>query len=291
MATTPSWVVQSSPTSGSKQPAWVVSNTPTTTPKAPAFDPSKEGKYEGAFDYLNGNIDASSIQNQGQWVGGEGGSYQDNFVDTRDHGIFKDAVSMTGRDYGGEDAIGHGPGYQLDYTKLPNNGMTKFGRIDQVYQVKGLDDVLNPNAVIWDDNYGWVTSRANRKPRFADKVGPGVASLAMGGLMGVALPAGLAGGLVKTGMGIAPSISQGKFDPVSIGMSLAGNIGGSMGLPGWVVPTAKTAYGVATQGFNPTMLANMALGYGANALGLPSWVVPAVKTGMSLSQMYNQGRG
>lgn len=253
MATTPSWVVQSSPTSGSKQPAWVVSNTPTTTPKAPAFDPSKEGKYEGAFDYLNGNIDGSLIQNQGQWVGGEGGSYQDNFVDTRDHGIFKDAVSMTGRDYGGEDAIGHGPGYQLDYTKLPNNGMTKFGRIDQVYQVKGLDDVLNPNAVVWDDNYGWVTSRQNRKPRFADKFGPMIATAAMGGLMSTALPAGLLSKVVSSGFKALPSVASGNFSPVGLGLSALGTVGGS--------------------------------------LGVPSWVVPAVKTGMSLSQMYNQGRG
>jgi hypothetical protein len=213
-----------------------------------AFDPAKEGKYEGAFDYLNGGINGDQyIQNQGQWTGGEGGSYQDNFVDTRDHGIFKDAVSMTGRDYGNESAVGHGPGYQLNYEKLPNQGMTKFGRIDQVYQVKGLGDVLNPNAVEWDDNYGWVTSLKNRKPRFADKFGPMIASLAMGGLMGAALPAGALATGVKTAFNLAPNVAKGNYQNALMGLagSALGSFGQSMNMPSWFTPAAKAGLSLA----------------------------------------------
>lgn len=253
MATTPSWVVQKSPTEAVSQPKWVVSSGSTTTPKSTGFDPSKEGKYEGAFDYLSGGIGTDTIQNQGQWVGGEGGSYQDNFVDTRDHGVLNGMVSVKGRDTGGEDAIGNGPSYELQYDKMPNQGMTKFGRIDNVYRVQGLGDVIDPRGVVWDDNYGWITSKANRKPRFADKYGPMIATAAMGGLMSTALPAGLLSKVVSSGFKALPSVASGNFSPVGLGLSALGTVGGS--------------------------------------LGIPSWVVPAVKTGMSLSQMYNQGRG
>lgn len=239
-------------------PSWVIpAKTQQPQTQTPTFDPSKQGTHQGAFDYLNGNIDSSQIQNQGQWTGGEGGSYQDNFVDTRDHGIFKDAVSITGRDYDGEAATGGGPKYQLDYTKLPNQGMTKFGRIDQVYQVKNINDVLNPQAVVWDDNYGWVTSRQNRKPRLGDQIGPGIASLAMGGLMGAALPAGMLSSGVKTGFGALPQIAKGNYQ--GAGLSLLGAGLGAFG-----------------QGIG---------------MEVPKWVIPAAKTGYQLSQMYTKGRG
>lgn len=248
---TPSWIVPTGSPAASNaagRPSWVVSGEP-AAPKAATnsgFDPNRQGTHEGAFDYLNGRISGDNhIKNEGQWVGGEGGTYQDNFVDTYDHGILKDAVSMTGRDFGGEDAIGHGPGYQLDYLKLPNQGMTKFGRIDQVYQVNGLDDVLNPNAVVWDDNYGWVTHKANRKPRLGDKIGPAIASLAMGGLMGAALPAGMATSLFKTGFNAMPGLAKGNINPVNLGLGLAGSFAGSLGVPSWVVPAAKTGIGLA----------------------------------------------
>lgn len=230
----------------SSMPIAKTQQAPVQQTQRPQFDPQRQGKYEGVFDYLNGNIDGSQIQNQGQWVGGEGGSYQDNFVDTRDHGIFKDAVSMTGRDYGGEDAVGHGPGYQLDYTKLPNNGMTKFGRVDQVYQVKNLDDVLNKNAVEWDDNYGWVTPLKNRAPRFADKFGPMVASLAMGGLMGAALPAGMLTQGVTQGLKAMPGLVNGNFNPIGLATNLAGSYLGGMGVPSWMIQAGKAGAGMLT---------------------------------------------
>lgn len=244
MATTPPWVVQSSSVGASKQPSWVVSNTPTTITGS-SFDPSKVGKYEQSFDYLSGGIGTDTIQNQGQWVGGEGGSYQDNFVDTRDHGNMSGMVSVKGKDSGGEDAIGHGPSYQLEYDKMPNHGMTKFGRIDNVYRVENINDVFDPNAVIWDDNYGWVTSKKNRKPRFADKVGPAVASLAMGGLVGAALPAGLLTSGVKLGFNSLPALAKGNINPVNLGLGLAGAFAPSMNIPSWVVPAAKTGIGLA----------------------------------------------
>lgn len=252
MATTPPWIVQSSSVGPSKAPSWVVSSIPTTTTGS-SFDPFKEGAYEDAFKYLDGGINSDTIQNQGQFVGGEGGSYQDNFVDTRDHGKFTGMVDVSGRDYGGEAATGGGPKYQLNYEKMPNQGMTKVGRIDQVFKVDTLNDVINPNAVVWDDNYGWVTSKKNRKPTLGDKLGPAIASMAMGGLMGAALPAGVLTTGVKTAFNMAPSLASGKFNPVNAGLGLAG-------------------------AFAPSM-------------GVPSWVVPSVKTGIGLANMYNQGRG
>lgn len=227
-------------------PSWLIpaSTQQKQTTTSSGFDPKKQGKYEGAFDYLSGGI-STGIENQGQWVGGEGGSYQDNFVDTRDHGALSGMVKVGSRDYGNESAIGSGPKYELDYEKLPNKGMTKAGRIDQVYRVEGLNDVINPNLVIWDDNYGYITDKRNRKPRLGDMVGPMVASLAMGGLMGAALPAGIAASGVKAAMSVAPSVSRGKFDPVSLGMTALGVAAPSMGMPSWVIPAAKSGYSLS----------------------------------------------
>jgi hypothetical protein len=289
VAITPAWVVQSSSTDPSKQPAWVVPSGSSATPQTTGFDPTKTAKYQGAFDYLNGGISTDPIQNQGQWSGGEGGSIQDNFVDTKDHGVFKDMVSVSGRDYGGEAATGGGPKYQLEYEKMPNKGMTKLGRIDQVYQVKNERDVLDPRGIVWDNNYGWVTSLKNRKPRFADKYGPMIASAAMGGLMGATLPVGALTTGVKTAFNAAPGLANGNWKSAAAGVAGAALGAGAtgMGLPDWIVPATKAGVGIAVNGFNPQSLINAGLGYGAGQLGLPSWVVP---TATSLGSMYTKGR-
>jgi hypothetical protein len=196
----------------------------------------------------------------------------------------------------GEDASHHNIQKHVEWDKLPNQGVTKFGRIgEEAVRVNSPKDLNNADMLYFDPAYGWVTHKSNIKK--ADKNiigkigsnGPLMASLAMGGLMGVALPAGMVASGVKTAFNTAPALAKGDYKAAAAGL-VGGALGAGaqgMGVPSWVVPAAKTAYGVAKKGISTDSLINAGLGYGAGQLGLPSWVVP---TATSLGRMYTSGR-
>ena len=229
MATTPPWIVQSSPTGASKAPAWVVSSTPTTlAPTTPQFDMTKQGTHDDFFNaYTQGDTSkyGDAIKMEDVWVGGEGGANQ-----TQKH---------------------------IDWSKLPNEGMTKYGRIgEQVVKVNNPEYIKDKSKIVFDPAYGWVTPKGNEviehnlvgqimKP---SNVAPMMMAGAFGGLAGIAGLGGLAGSAIKAVPGLVTSAANGSFNPMSLGLS-------ALGASGYV----------------------------------PSWVVPAVKAGMSLSQMYGKG--
>lgn len=265
MATTPPWIVQSSSVGASKglpapslaagkTPSWVIQSNPKPTG---GFDPNKHGTHEDFYDvyaygrptggnvggegsFTNSEVDpammaewerthpnAKHIRDESVWTGGEGGSMSSQRI--------------------------------IDWDALPNKGMTKYGRIgEQVARINDTKNLNNADMVYFDPAYGWVTPKQNLKDNhnWFGKIagnGPLIASLAMGGLMGAALPVGALASGVKTAFNMAPSLASGKINPVNIALGLAGS-------------------------FAPSM-------------GVPSWVVPAAKAGIGLSNMYNQGRG
>lgn len=291
----PDWLIPAQSTgTGTKQPDWVIPATPQkSTPVASTgIDLSKNStaKYYDQMekdysDYMGRTYDSSG-------GGGEGASssYTPNLEGY--DGLFRPTSNPTGGEDPGRMEVSSLQS-SWDTSKLPNEGKTVLGSdINNVWRVNDLDRVINKNAVVWDDNYGWITPMSNKKLNTADTLGPGIASLAMGGLMGAALPAGMITSGVKTAFSMAPSLAQGKLDPTSAALSLigsyGGNLAGGMGLPDWVVPAAKTAYSVATNGINPASLVGSALSYGAGQLGAPDWLIPAAK---QLYTIYDKGKG
>ena len=274
MATTPPWIVQSSPVGASKavtepsgSPAWVVNsgavNPPANTAQPTAFDPTKTGTHDDFYNaYVQGDTSkyGDAIKMEDVWVGGEGGSNQTQKI--------------------------------IDWEKLPNQGNTKYGRIgEQVVKVNNPEYIKNKDLISFDPAYGWITPKGNEviEHNFVGDIGGNgamIAGLAMGGLMGVGLPAGALAAGVKAGFNALPGVFGGDWKNAAIGLAGAG--AGAAGLPSWVVPAAKTAYSVATNGFNPASLVGAGLSMGAGALGVPDWIV---KTATPLASMYIQGRG
>jgi hypothetical protein len=279
VATTPPWIVQSSPVGASKglpepsgSPAWIVKsgavNPPANTAQPAAFDMTKTGTHDDFYNaYVQGDTSkyGDAIKMQDVWVGGEGGSNQTQKI--------------------------------IDWEKLPNQGNTKYGRIgEQVVKVNNPEYIKNKNLISFDPVYGWITPKGNEviehnivgnimKP---SNVAPALMAGMFAGAAGLTGLTGLAGSAFKAVPGIAQSAMSGNFNPINIGMNLAGAGAGALGLPSWVVPAAKTAYSVATNGFNPASLVGAGLSMGAGALGAPDWIV---KTAAPLASMYIQGRG
>ncbi len=231
----PDWIVPAQ-----KTPSWVVagSNAPNNPPTNTQFDPTKKGTHgdfyesyafgtptggnvggEGSFS--TGELDpaalaaweqehpsAKYIKNEDVWTGGEGGS-----MSTQKN---------------------------VDWNALPNQGKTKYGQIgEKAVTIKSLEGIQNKDQIYFDPAYGWVTPKSNLKQSTMNKVmgnGAMIAGLAMGGLMGAALPAGAITSAVKYGFKALPSLASGNFDPVSLGL---GALGASGYVPSWVVPAAN----------------------------------------------------
>lgn len=239
MATTPPWIVQSSPTGASKAPPWLIKSDPTTPAPTTQYDPTKQGKLQGIWDYTkNANADTGMAR-----------------VPTDEYAPYVNFLENT---QSGEDGMTRSTTWnEMNWDKLPNKGMTKYGKIgEQAISVKNIEGLRDKSQVYFDDNYGWVTSKANvnHDHNFIGKylspktVTPLMMAGAFSGLAGIAGLGGLAGGAVKAVPGLVNSAISGSFNPVGLGLS-------ALGASGYV----------------------------------PSWVVPAAKAGMSLSQMYGKG--
>lgn len=104
----------------------------------------------------------------GKWVGNE---YQ---VPDKYKGIIDVQHTMGG----GEDPKASSS-INIDWTKLPNGGMTPYGRVDRTIQAedpttpvgKGQQNILkDPKLVYNDPNFGWITPATNRKQSLVDKL-------------------------------------------------------------------------------------------------------------------------
>jgi hypothetical protein len=229
---------------------------PTQQPAAPVdpvpnngFDPNRRGTHDDFYRvYTSGSPTGSN-------VGGEG-SFQTSDVDAQQladwqkanpsHKYFTDEAVWSGGEGGSMTTQRN-----IDWGSMPNQGKTKFGQIGtQAATITSLDDVDDKNAVYFDPAYGWVTPKGNIKDNhnWFGKIGSNgalIASLAMGGLMGVGLPAGLMASGVKAGMGLLPSIGQGEFDPYKLAITAAGLGAGAMGVDPKLIAAGKIGAGMA----------------------------------------------
>jgi hypothetical protein len=289
VATTPPWIVQSSPVGASKglpepsgSPAWVVKsgavNPPANTAQPAAFDPTKEGKLQGIWDYTKNTQADTGIAN----------------VPTEQ---YKPYVNYLENNQSGEDGMNRTQTWnEMNWDALPNKGVTKYGKIgEDAILVKNINGLNDKNQVYFDDNYGWVTHKSNvsQDHNWLHTIGSNgalMASLAMGGLMGVALPAGMIAAGVKGAMGAAPGMMNGDWKSAAAGLvgSGLGSYGVSQGMPTWAVPLVKAGVSTAANGFNQNSLVNAGISAAGGALGLPDWIV---KTATPLASMYIQGRG
>ncbi len=174
----------------------------------------------------------------------------------------------------------------LSYDKGPNGGfklnpevlaklpMTKYGSVDNVQSADllgGSQRMANPNAKVYDENYGWITPKRNLYeeekgvPKYAVPVLQALASAGFGGI------GGLATGLAGSAVGGASSIGNGG-SPLSVILAMLPSLigAGVGGLPPEflkALQAAKAGYGVhqSVQNRNPVQgglsLAQLA-GYG-----------------------------
>jgi hypothetical protein len=236
VATTPSWIVQSSPVGASKavtepsgSPAWVVKSGAVNPPAQPAaFDMTKTGTHDDFYNaYVQGDTSkyGDAIHMNDVWVGGEGGSNQTQKI--------------------------------IDWEKLPNQGNTKYGKIgEQVVKVNNPEYIKNKGLISFDPVYGWITPKGNEviehnvvgnimKP---SNVAPALMAGMFAGTAGLTGLGGLAGSAMKAVPGIAQSAMSGNFNPIGLGLNLAGMGAGALGVPSWIVKTAKPLAQMYIQG-------------------------------------------
>ena len=152
---------------------------------------------------------------------------------------------------------GGGLKFDIDYSKLPNGGLTKFGLpVDQVIPIrsqKDLNDLRNRGMVVYDPNYGWITPRQNKKESLWSSIPSAAIQMAAGGFLGAGLGAGLMGLAGASGIGLSPTLASGLgnmgVSSLTSGKapgagSLASLAGSYFGLPSWAKGLAS--YGVNT---------------------------------------------
>lgn len=153
----------------------------------------------------------------GKWVGDQ---YQ---VPDKYKGIIDVQHTMGG----GEDPKASSS-INIDWTKLPNGGMTPFGRIDRTIPAgppntpiaPGQQGILkDPKLVYNDPNFGWITPESNRKISAVEKYSKYMPALIMalgtagiGALAAIPLAATAAVGAAKyaggkSGTGSDPSLA------------------------------------------------------------------------------------
>jgi len=241
MANTPSWIVPAPKSNTGTTPSWVVkAPVVNSTSNNTQFDPTKKGTHEDVYGlYAYGRPTGGNVGGEGSFATGELDPQvmADWEKDNPNHKYFTEDAVWSGGEGGSMTTQKN-----VDWASLPNQGNTKYGRIgENAATIKSLDAVQNPNAMYFDPAYGWVTPKSNLKQSTMNKVmgnGAMIAGLAMGGLMGAALPAGAITSAVKYGFKALPSLASGSFDPVSLGL---GALGAGGYVPSWVVPAANTA--------------------------------------------------
>jgi hypothetical protein len=225
--------------------------------KAPAqkIDPNS-GQYRDIFNYMEGGnyspeeraFGLSTIGDNAQHV------FQDpNKINTwQAPDQFRDVIKTEDFTGYGDEGKGAGKRFNIDYSKLPNGGMTKYGSVADVIPIRSqydLNKLKNKGMVYYDPNYGLITHRSNKKDSTLDKVTAGVVQAAAGGMLGAGLGAvggGMLGGAlspsVASGLGNmgVGSLTSGKAPGLGSLTSLAGSY---FGLPSW-------ARGLASYGVN-----------------------------------------
>ena len=109
--------------------------------------------------------------------------------------------------------------WNIDYEKLPNKGMTQYGRLDSVASAEG-QQLINPNLVSVDPVYGQITPGWNVKTdttSFAARLGQIVPAVAMSFLTGFMGPGGASSMIGKGAVGGARSVGGMTGSGVSAG--------------------------------------------------------------------------
>jgi hypothetical protein len=206
--------------------ATTITPNPVTKPTiAPQFDMTRQGTHDDFFNaYTQGDTSkyGDAIRMEDVWVGGEGG---------------RNETQKT-----------------IDWSKLPNEGNTKYGRIgEQVVKVNNPEYIKDKSLITFDPAYGWITPRGNEvithnwvgnvmKPK---NVAPALLAGAFGGVASMAGLSGLAGGAFKAVPGVMQSAAHGSFNPLGLGMNLAGSFLGGQGVPSWMIQAGKTGLSLA----------------------------------------------
>lgn len=249
-----------------------------------------------------GLVNGANTATQGYYTteqegGGEGGTRE---VQVWHPGTFNESASIPDKykciqSWNNEDTSA-GPsgrtGFQLNKAMIDALPKTKFGSVDNVAWMGagenpgavqgtyGLPDLMNQGARYYDENYGWITPKANlynkseaRNDAITNGILQSIMSFGMGP-MGI-LPAGgipsLASGLV----GAAASMGNGgdwQKTLLNLAPSLIGAAGGGINLPpelAQMLKYAKMGYGA----------------YNAAKSGDP------VRQGMTLAQLYHMVNG
>lgn len=131
-------------------------------------------------------------------------------------------------------AEGGANGFWVDPSKFPQ---TRFGDVTRTMRVtQDMDpsDFYDPRLVYVDPNYGPITSQANLKPdQLNNLASQGIMAGMMAGLGGLGMP-----GLAMTGTSLARGLGSGQG--INWG-TIAGAIGGALGLPGWANTIGRIA--------------------------------------------------
>ena len=241
-------------------PSWIIpapkASTPAYTPKV---DPNS-GTYRDIFNYMDGGFySPQSLIDPG--LSQMGDNAQHNFVDPNAYntwkakGPYENVIGIEDYSGMGDDSKGAGKRFKVDYSKLPNGGMTKFGSVQDVIPIrsqKELNNLRNKGMVYYDPNYGLITHRNNKKDSLWDTI-PGMAvQLGAGAMLGGAAGAVAGGAFAGAGLSSSVGTALGRFGAAvgqSNGKINAGQIGslagGMLGAPSWATGLARTGYDMA----------------------------------------------
>jgi hypothetical protein len=110
--------------------------------------------------------------------------------------------------------------WNIDYSRLPRQGMTALGRVDQVAPVQGQTNMINPRLVVNDPVYGPITPAWNFREdttsgaALMGRIVPAVAMSLFSGFMGAGSAGALARGAVS-GARIAGGLTGGGTSSVA----------------------------------------------------------------------------
>lgn len=230
-------------------------------------DPNS-GAYRNIFNY-NPSVYSAYKDTGGEagYIGANGQEGLENWSPEEQN--LKGILSQTYDAGLGSEDPGRGSGWRTtyDYSKLPNGGMTKMGRIGEgvipIRSKEELNSLVDKRYVYFDPNYGLVSNQKYVKKSGLTKATDIAFPLVIGSMLGGA--GGALGTAVASGLGAA-------------GGSTGALLGSGLGKMGVGALTSGRVPGVGS-------LANLAGSY----FGMPSWANGLASYGVNAA--LNRGRG